>query len=51
MHSQKLFLGIPAREVCVAGYQQELDMLGIHCDKLRDFVSKPPVAENRGRSS
>jgi len=32
--SQQLFLGIPAGEICVAGHQQELDVFGVHSEKL-----------------
>ena len=35
MHSQQLFLGIPAEEVRVASNQQELEVLGIHREILR----------------
>ena len=34
MDSQQLFLGIPAGEICMAGHQQELDVFGVHSDKL-----------------
>ena len=34
MDSQQLFLCIPAGEICVASHQQELDVFGVHSDKL-----------------
>ena len=34
IRSQQLFLSIPAEEVCVASHQQELEVFGIHSEKL-----------------
>ena len=48
MHSQQLLLGISTREICVASHQQELEVLGIHCDKLHDFVSEPHTLGGTG---
>jgi len=48
MRLQQLFLCIPTIKVVVAGHQQELDVLGIHCDVLHSFVSEPPVLKNEG---
>jgi len=48
MCSQQFFLDIPPVEVVVTSYQQELHVLGIHCDILRSFVSERPELENKG---